>query len=309
MLWESEADMAPVVWLEYGETSQYYKRDLLIKKEQMGDATLAIDRARFDSQFNFVAYSAIGQIGKDINSREHFLWAAKQKFTALKGDMEITADGKIIMCHDAGFMLDTEGKISVNKYDPDAETSTEIINMAEAECLALQHARYGGYVCSFDEYVRICKKYGKIAWITIRNHYTEEVRKNLVDEMLRILRKYGMVKQSIVAGYPNFAPLQVVRDADPTIMLAWVLASNGTLTKENVDRADSMGNMLICGFHFASDTLDIEGKLGEETIEAIKYAHEKDIRIYEGQIHTMEQVDKLMEYGITGAQIMFNPSF
>lgn len=261
---------------------------------------LATNKARFDGRFNYVAYSAINGIGKDQNSREFFEWAAKKEFTALKGDMRITSDGKLVMCHDAGFTLDDAGLIAA--YD--STNATAIHDMTEAECLALQYARYGGTICGFEEYVRICKKYGKIAYITIREEYTDEV----VPEMMRVLRKYGMVKQCIVSGYPSATPLQAVREADPTIMLAYVLGHNADITTADIDLAISLGNMLICGFHFSTTTDDVGTKLAG-SLEAIEYAHANDIRVYECQVHTMDIADKLLEYGITGAQIMFNPTF
>jgi uncharacterized protein YlbG (UPF0298 family) len=233
---------------------------------------------------------------------------AKRDFTALKGDIEVTADGKLIMCHDEGFTLDANGKIQ-GKYDPTnyPDTSTAIHDMTEAECLALQHAEYYEMVCTvcgFEEYIRICKKYGKIAYITVRNHYVDEY----VPELLRVLRKYGMVKQCIISAYPYIDPLYAVREADPNIMMAWVLGKYANITTAHIDTAISLGNMLICGFHIASASDDVDARLAG-SVSAIEYAHGHDVRVYDCKIHTMEQADKLMEYGITGAQIMFNPSF
>lgn len=269
--------------------------------DELTASTLATDKARFDSRFNYVAYSAINSIGKDQNSREFFLWASKKEFTALKGDIEVTADGKLVMCHDEGFTFDEDGKIVV-PYDP--AKGTAIHDLTEAECLALQYARYSGYVCSFEEYIRICKKYGKIAYITVRNHYVDEY----VPELLRVLHKYGMVKQCIISAYPYIDPLYAVREADPNIMMAWVLGKYANITTAHIDTAISLGNMLICGFHIASASDDVDARLAG-SVSAIEYAHGHDVRVYDCQIHTMEQADKLMEYGITGAQIMFAPTF
>lgn len=270
------------------------------------DVTLAIDKARFDGRFNYVAYSTLNGFAFKQNCRELFASAAKKAFTALKGDVEVTSDGKLIMCHDEGFTLDEDGYITT--YD--STNATAIHDMTEAECLALQHAPTSSgtiySVCGFEEYVRICKKYGKIAYITVRNHYVDEY----VPELLRVLRKYGMVKQCIISGYPSATPLQTVRAADQNIMLAYVLGKSADITTDNIDLAISLGNMLICGFNFTtySTTDDVATNLAG-SLAAIEYAHDNDIRVYECQVGSMEVADKLMEYGITGAQIMFNPSF
>ena len=282
---------------EFGELTERVAELENIGGGEGETSTLAIDKARFDSQFNYVAYSDINGIGKDQNSREFFLWAAKKPFNSLKGDVRITSDGKLVMLHDKGFTFDDEGKAT------QSNSGTAIRDMTEAECLAVQFARYSGYVCSFDEYIRICKKYGKIAYCTIRDEFMDEV----VPEMMRILRKYGMVQRCIINSF-TYSSLRAVRAADPNIMLSQVLAQNAGVDTAAIDRAVALGNMMICGFDFSTSTT-VDAVASKIDTSVMEYAAAKDIRVYQAQVNSMEVADKLLEYGITGAQIRFNLSF
>lgn len=296
MVWESETRGVYSEWLEYGETSTYEKTKLRLAQSAMDDLLLPMHKARFDNSFNYIAYSQVtGSAGK-INTAEHYEWAAKQGFTAIKGDVQPTLDGKLVMCHDNGFTLTSDGYIT--SYN--ADTATPIHDMTYAECLALQHIGAEQFnVCSFDQFIKICKKYGKIAFITVRDAYIDEV----VSAMFAVLDKYKMRDRCIVNSF-TLATLQAVREVDGTIMLSQVLDTSASITSAAIDRAVSLGNCMISGFDFPSF-----GRFDDITEDVIAYAKEKDIRLYQAQVNSMEDIDVLMEYGITGAQMTIAPTF
>ena len=292
MVWESDDPAAEYTeWLEYGEQGSYYRT----KQESMTE--LANNKARFDDSFNYIAYSSVTGSEGSINTAEHFRWAAKQGFTALKGDVRPTSDGKLIMCHDAGFTLNSNGNI----VSYNAENSTVIRSMTEAECLALTHANTGNPVCSFETYIRICKTYGKIAFITIRNEYMEEV----VPAMFEVLDKYSMRTRCIVNSFTE-ASLRAVRAVDNGIMLSLVTLFEAVPTLDNMNTVKSLGNCLLSVFVFPSEN---GFSYLEQGAEALAYARENDIRIYSGQTGNANEVDTLLQYGITGTQMTVVPNF
>lgn len=294
MVWESDSTVSYTEWLEYGEKGSYIRSKQIIPDTAIEKAMLSRDKARFDDSFNYVAYSRVNGSDGAINTAEHFKWACKQGFTGIKGDVRPTSDGVLIMCHDAGFTLTDSGTITT--YN--ADTATPIHDMTAEQCLALQHGN-GNYVCSFDEYIKICKKYGKIAYITIRDEYIDEV----VAAMFPILDKYNMRTRCIVNSF-TLASLQAVRAEDNAIMLSQVLGSGSTITEAAINRAISLGNCMICGFDFPNF-----GEFDDITDSVVAYARENDIRLYEAQINSMEKVEQLMEYGISGAQMTVVPVF
>lgn len=267
-------------------------------------------RARFDNSFNLIAYSSVGETDCKINTAEHYRHCGKMEYTSLKGDIRPTADGGLVMCHDAGFTLNEDG--FVVKYDRNNPNNRLIRDMTTAQCLSLVHEGEGGNkVVDFETYIRICKRYGKIAFITIRDQYMEDA----VPAMFAVLDKYKMRKHCIVNSF-TVESLEAVRAVDPDIMLSNVLPARKLITKEDIDRADQLGNCLICGFMF-SFTDYPEDANGDGVIdgfdalelsrEALEYAREKDIRIYSAINRSFDHIDRLMQYGVMGVQMLAEP--
>ncbi len=94
-----------------------------------------------------IAYSDIGAAPK--NSAEHFQIAAHLGFNALKGDVRITADGGLVMCHDAGITLDENGRASlVNILRGDTYTADV---SAEDGIVSVKNIAYTGSISGYDD--------------------------------------------------------------------------------------------------------------------------------------------------------------
>ena len=197
------------------------------------------------SGFNYISYSRINGVAHWYNTEQHYLYCAQKDFTSIKGDVRITSDGKLVMCHDAGFTFNENGKIT--RYD--STNCTLIRDLTEAECLALQYATGDTYVCTFENYISVCKEYDKIAFITIRDEYMDE----LVPEMMRILKKYVMTNRCIVNSF-TYSSLQAVRNAAPSMMLSHVQGYKAGVTIEAIDGAAALGNCLVNGFNFGENS-------------------------------------------------------
>ena len=74
--------------------------------------------ARFGQKVLNIAYSDLTLA--PMNSAEHFYLAAHLGFDALKGDVRITRDNGLILCHDEGFTLNENGRIG--GYDRNCHT-------------------------------------------------------------------------------------------------------------------------------------------------------------------------------------------
>lgn len=336
MLWHSEEAEQVTEWLDYGQEPTFYCRENQVFSktqtssiEDMVDrATVDDDKARFDSSFNYIAYSSVTGSEGAINTAEHYTWAAKQGFTALKGDVRPTFDDELIMCHDAGFTVSVDnlsvdnsegflvndedgtrynGTIYLTKYnagtgecrkviyDEEKKTYTltpntidvtsagsvvfdaytdkgqqvyvittriyddngkyigkektyyahpntfAIRKLSKAQCLALQHLGTTNHICDLDTFIRICKKYGKIAFITIRDEYIQDV---VVPKMFDTLDKYSMRGQSIINSF-TFDTLEKVKNADSRIMLSNVLGARKYLSTAYITNALELGVCLI----------------------------------------------------------------
>ena len=289
MVWEDDNSTHNFEeFLEYGEKSKYYRTKLLLNEENIAQSMLRRDKAKFDNSFNYVAYSKVIDSQGAINTAEHFEWCAKHGgFTALKGDIQLTADNVLIMCHDIGFTFDENDRIVNYK----AENSTLIHDLTAEYCLSREHQN-GNKVIDIDTYLFICKKYGMIPYITIRDQYINEIVPILLDK----LKKYTLTDRAIINSF-TLASLQAVRSADASITLSQVRYSNNAITKTTIDNAVALGNCQVCGFDFPN------GSIANLTEEIMSYAREKDIRIYEAQVGDLETLDALMKMGVSGAHI------
>ena len=257
------------------------------------------NKAILDLPFNYVSYSKISGIAPCINTAEQYRWSANKGFMSLEGDVRITSDGELVMSWYEGVTLNKKGKI----VSYDSQNITLIRDMTEEECLELRHDGRNTPMCSFDEYVKICKEDDKIAFITIWNEYLDKI----IPEMIRTLKKYDMLEKCIVNSY-YFATLQEVRKVEPIIVLSKLMRDNENPTKEIIDTAASMGNCIISASSVSKITKvkDVEAAINFEILD---YAKTKNVRLYETQVRSMAIANKLKEYGYAGAQMVVAPVF
>ena len=261
-----------------------------------------------DRIFNCIAYSVISDDDTDapINTAEHFRHVGTQDiFTSIKGDVRPTSDGGLVMCHDPAFTLgEQSGRITT--YDPSSPNNVVIHDTPLATLLQLQYFKKydGNYcnVCDCDTYFKICKRYGKTAFVTIRNEYISEV----LAALLPIIRKYDYESHTIINSL-TYSSLEAVRAITDKILCNYVLPSNDPFTTQAVDDVLALGHCILTGLHFPNG--DGYTALSNAST-AIAYAKSKGVRLYEAIIYTdgSNNIEGLLSYGITGAQFATTPT-
>lgn len=255
-------------------------------------------------EFDYIAYSRLDEGDKgSINTEEHLRYCASLPYNTLKADVQPTADGGLVLCHDMGFTF-KDGRIVT--YDKN--NNTPIINLTTEQCLSLEYnAQYDGKHCKitdFETFIKICADSNKWAYITVRDEYVNEV----VAAVMPVLEKYNWVQNSVINSFTLFT-LEAFRKASPDIRLSYVLQYGKTLTRMDVDTAIRLGNCVVCPFVFrVSDTETGWSKL-EESADGLAYAKAKGVRVYTGQMCAGTDISKLIEYGISGAQLRYVPDF
>lgn len=242
-----------------------------------------------------IAYSSIGRMA--INTKEHFLDCCKNYgYNVLKCDVRPTSDGKLVLCHDAGFTLDANGRITT--YN--AASSTSIHEMTAAQCVALEHAdskSYGllGYYakpCLIGDYLDICRAYGKVAFITIREEYMDVVVPKLLEE----LRAHNMMYHTIINSM-TYASLVKWRAADSIVCLNYTLSRSANITSTEIDQVIDLGNAMIGGFGFG--TVSNESDITCD----FTYANERKIRVMNAIGYVSGAYENGIAIGYDGLQI------
>ena len=233
-----------------------------------------------------------------INTLETYISAGHFGFNACKGDVEVTSDGKLIMCHDPGFTFDGNGRIIT--YDP--SNSTPIVNLTYNQCMSYEYAGRAGAsdnnhyqkVCDIDQYLDVCKQYGMIAFITVRSTSVDA----LVAELFAALKRHVMMDHCIINSY-EFATLEKIRIKNKDIPMSFIMPNNDEVPIKRIYTAKQLGNIALT---LVSDSEDMRTYISDISA-SIENAHENGIGLMFSQPHTMEDVTWLRNRGFCGAQI------
>lgn len=95
-----------------------------------------------------------------------------------------------MLCHDAGFTADANKVLTT--YDPN--NCIFINTLTATECLEYTHPS-GEHVCLISDFLKICRKYGKVAFVTIRELSQMNV---VIPKLLQELKKYNMQYSTII---------------------------------------------------------------------------------------------------------------
>lgn len=263
--------------------------------------------AAFTRQMLNIAYSSI-DARHVINTKEHFLYAMSLGFNSLKADMRLTSDNKIVLCHDAGFTLGTQadvpskGEDVVGRILPyDSHNMTLIHDMTCSDVLALEHfnrVAYGylGYrsnPTTLEEFLKICKLYGLIPYITFRDEYVNAT----AVELKRCLYKYGLYEQAIINCYHADNAAVEVNSVLPGVQICYTVDRYSKTHRSIQTEIDSAYN-LNCKFVCINSA-----DLSLLTDADIQYAQARGIYMLAWGIDTDSLYQDCISAGINGGQI------
>lgn len=233
-----------------------------------------------------IAYSTIGR--KAINTVEHFTDAASNfGFNAIKADVRPTADGELVCCHDAGFTFDAQGHIAA--YDP--KNQMKIHDVTAADCLGYAFPT-GEHPCLAGDYLDVCRTYGKVAFVTIRDEYMDVVIPKLLSE----LNRHNMLYSTII-NCMTYESLVLWRKQDSRVMINYTMEYGMDIDAEVIDRAVSLGYCSVCGFGMLG-TVQTPGHFCD-----FEYARKKGIRLLQAIAPSAESVQACYRMGYDGCQI------
>lgn len=230
-----------------------------------------------------IAYSALWSYGP-INTEMVYETAGFFGFDAIKGDVQISADNVLIMCHDAGFTLDENGKITT--YDE--SNNTAIRTMQSADILALKHAMndLGAHPCTIDDYLRICAKWGKIAFVTIRDADMDVI----VPILLAALKRWNLQHKAIINSF-TLASLKTVRNLDRYVWVNQV--KEGLLNDTDFNNAVDLYPCALSPYSTNAYGVTAEGLLAEynQMATVVEKCKANGIPVLTAGGYTKEQVE------------------
>lgn len=233
-----------------------------------------------------ICYSSINR--KPINTVEHFIDAATNfGYNALKCDVRPTSDGELVCCHDAGFTFNSSGKITT--YD--SANSTPIRSVTAATVLGYSFPT-GEHPCLVGDYLDVCRTYGKVAFVTIRNEYMDVVIPKLLEE----LKAHNMTYATII-NCMTYESLVQWREQDSNVMINYTLAYDTPITQAQIDKAVGLGYCSLCGFSLNSSNLEPINTCDFE------YARANGIRLLQAIAYKEGSPEACYALGYDGCQI------
>ncbi len=244
-----------------------------------------------------IAYSDVNLA--PINTTLHYKCAAHMGFNALKGDVRKTANGVLIMSHDAGFTRAEEGSDELTTYNKDNCTLWSDYEWREVEGLHYwdRDSERMCYVPTLAGYLRVCRATNKIAYITLRNEDIGEV----VEGVINTVKEHGMLDRCVINSY-TYRTLENVRKHSRTIPVSLVLEKGVALTMNHIAKAKNLGNGIITLFYYPDgDTTGLSLLKNSETL--IKTAHHNGIKVHMAQLNNTTDYERCIQFGITGAHL------
>lgn len=257
---------------------------------------------RFDHKFMKIAYSTINIA--PINTKEHFMYCAKTgKFDALKCDVRVTSDNKLILCHDSGFTLDSNGKIT----SFDSDNNVDIYTLTYSDCIALEYAnQYNGeycHPCGLDDFLIICKRFGLVPYITVRGEKGESDHADLVNPLVvDALHRFELERNCIVNSF-SVDSLLAIRNLEPLIYLSQVVTPyNNSLVNEALENAIRNENYMLNAF-YNDGTNNYDSMMASSiAMHMIDSCQKNSIRLFGSQTTSDDDIDKIISLGFGGTQ-------
>lgn len=248
-----------------------------------------------------IMYSVLNNVtGYYGNSMPHFMFGVQAGFNSLKADMRLTSDNKIILCHDAGFTLNSAGRIT--GYDASSANTFAIHDRTLAQLQALEYATPDGdgnyyHPVELSEFVYLCRYYGIIAFLTLR--YDSYIQ-TTAEVMNAILQKYAMENRTLINLYVSPARLiemaPILDAAAPRVRRCYTMLEGWSMSEDNLLTGINNGCQYICTF--SSHQGDITDALAQFVVQ-------HNARLL-SIIHSAEEYDATLRSGYVGFQSYVN---
>ena len=125
-----------------------------------------------------VAHRGLSGLEKE-NTVAAFLAAANRSYWGIETDVHESADGKFVIFHDETTKRVTKGAVDINIEESPYSDYKDLILPDIDGSLSRNDLR----IPLLSEYISICKKYGKVCVLEVKNHFSEDALSRMVKEI------------------------------------------------------------------------------------------------------------------------------
>lgn len=215
------------------------------------------------------------------NSYEGFLEACKSNVWGIETDLQVTSDGIIVCLHDAyhGRLTSGSGVVSEMTFDEQYEN-----NMLSFDYVGTP-SQYR--ICKFDDFLRLCKIYGKVPIIELKPDTDVYEGRTLVvnydyQKIYDMIKSYGLEKRCIIVSFDEIKLTNIRKVANiPVLLNSYNFISAELMTEKAYSRHGNSGISLskatnitiddIKSYHENGLMLTVWTATPSDKTEAIKY--------------------------------------
>ena len=220
-----------------------------------------------------IAHRGLSGIERE-NTYPAFVAAGNRSYFGIETDVHVTRDGKFVIIHD-----ETTERVSLGKINLNVENCTfDEIKDVNLPDLDGNTSRRDIKIPLLCDYISICKKYGKICVLELKNRFKKDDIEKMVDE----IKDLGYLENVIFISfsYENCADLRALLP-DATIQF---------LTMETM--SDSLTQLL------AKNRLDLDIYYPRINAEWVEKLHELGIKVNVWTCDSKEDAEKLISMGV-----------
>ncbi len=233
-----------------------------------------MDTVKIDSKnTKVIAHRGLSGIERE-NTCPAFIAAANRSYYGIETDVHVTKDGKFVVIHD-----DDTDRVTLGKH----KANVEKCRYSKIRDIILPDTdgsfdRSDIRIPLLSEYIKICKKYGKVAVLELKNHFDIKDIKNLIKE----IKNEDYIKNVIFISF----------DWENCVNIRSLLSKNEVqfLTKEAV--SDELIKKL------SSHNLDIDISYKKLTKENTELLHSHGIKVNCWTCDDKATAEKLIMCGV-----------
>ena len=235
-----------------------------------------MDTTRLNSKHvKIIAHRGLSGIERE-NTCPAFLAAANRSYFGIETDIHTTRDGKFVIIHDETTERVSLGENNINVEENDYSAVENIVLPDKDGTKIRQDIK----IPLLSEYIAICKKYEKICILEVKNAFTDEEIKKLVEEI-----KTTEYIQNVIFISFELENCLKLRKILPEHEIQWLIRKDIEVTDELIKI-------------FVDNKLDIDiyyKSLNKENIEKL---HSKGIKINCWTCDNKNDAEDLIELGV-----------
>lgn len=230
-----------------------------------------MDTVKFEKRNTLVvAHRGLSGIETE-NTAAAFIAASNRTYYGVETDMYRTHDGRFALCHDKN--LERIGGENIQVEDATLKTLQSVVLFDKDGSRDKAYLR----ICSLEDYLSICKKYGKHCVLELKSEFTDEETVRFID----IIKSFDYLDNVTFISF-SYDDLLKVRKVAPCQSVQFLFRE---CTDEILERV-------------IADKMDIDIYYGGLTEELVSRIHELGIKINCWTVNDPAVGEKLSAWGV-----------